>query len=358
MTPHPARFGFEGSMKQVLVALFTMALPLTAAAHHSFLSRFDRTTLAEIEGEITELLWRNPHTYLTIRSEGPNGEATDWEIETSSLSVMRRLGIEGAMKTGDRIRIAGYPPVGDRHEMYARHVLLPSGTELLMDTGLKPRWTGPTAGQGSLLAINEGDGSRPELGIFRTWSFIRTSRRLFPEAVDPAFDVQSYPMTDAARAALAAFDIERDRPTGDCAPKGMPTVMEQPYPVQFSESPGGDILLRIEEYDLQRIIYMDETQAPANPEPSLLGLSLGHWDGRTLSVTTTRISWPYFSQVGIPQSSLVELIERFTPTADGSRLDYELTVTDPETFTRPVTTGMYWIWVPSIELLPFDCNER
>jgi hypothetical protein len=345
-------------MTRYLVLLLAAQWPLAAAAHHSFLSRFDRTSLAEIEGEITELLWRNPHTYLTVRTEASSGETVDWKIETSSLSLMRRLGIVGTMQTGDRIRVAGYPPRGETREMYARHVLLASGKELLLDVGLEPRWTERAAGQESLLSIREGDPSRPDLGLFRTWSFIRTGPRLFPEAVDPTFDVQSYPMTDAARAALAAFDIERDRPTGNCAPKGMPTVMEQPYPIEFAELQNGDILLRIEEYDLERTIYMDAAAAPASPAPSLLGRSLGRWDGPTLVVTTTRMSWPYFSQVGIPQSAAAELVERFTPSADGSRLDYELTVTDPETFTEPVTVRTYWIWVPGIELLPFNCAER
>jgi hypothetical protein len=347
-------------MKQKLLFFLAMGLPLAGAAHHSFLNRFDRTSIGEIEGEVTELLWRNPHTYMTIRSVDANGEATDWQIETSSLSLLRRLGVAGTMEVGDRIRIAGYPPRGEKHEMYAQHILLPDGRELLLDIALEPRWRDGqrTAGRGSLLEVTEGDPSRPDLGIFRTWSFIRNSPRLFPEVVDPSFDVQSYPMTAAARAALAAFDIEKERPTGNCAPKGMPTVMEQPYPIEFAELDNGNVMLRIEEYDLERTIYMDPESAPKNPAPSPLGQSLGRWDGRTLVVTTTRMDWPYFSQSGIPQSDEAALVERFAPTEDGSRLDYTLTVTDPENFTRPVTRHIYWIWVPGIELLPYNCNER
>ena len=73
-------------------------------------------------------------------------------------------------------------------------------------------------------------------------------------------------------------------------------------------------------------------------------------------MTTTHISWPYFSQLGIPQSPAAEITERFAPTADGSRLDYEMTVTDPATFTRPVVLKQYWLYLSGVQLLPYKCT--
>jgi hypothetical protein len=138
----------------------------------------------------------------------------------------------------------------------------------------------------------------------------------------------------------------------------MPTIMEQPYPIELVQLDGGYIGLRIEEYDLERTIFMDSGVARELTEPTPLGFSTGVWDGRTLVVTTKRVSWPYFSQMGIPQSAAAEIVERFAPTEDGSRLDYSLTVTDPATFTEPVTLSTYWIYVPGVELLPYRCAER
>jgi len=203
--------------------------PLTASAHHSFLARFDRRTLTELEGELIEKRWRNPHATFVLRVRNADDSVTDWAIETSSVSLLQRLGIRPEMlEVGSTIRIAGYPPVTERREMYSRHILLADGRELLLDIGLMPRWANRTVGEHSAVAVRQGDGSRPELGIFRVWSLIRDGPRLFPEVVDPSFDPQRYPMTSAARAALAAFDLARDNPTADCAPKGMPTIMEQP----------------------------------------------------------------------------------------------------------------------------------
>ena len=340
------------------VLVLLVAAACTAQAHHSFLGRFDRQTLAEIEGRIVDKVWRNPHAYFTLRVDGADGRAEDWSLETSSISLMARLGVTSDMlEVGDTIRIAGYPPLGATREMYARHILLGDGSELLLDINLEPRWARRTVGPGSPLEVREGDGSRPDLGIFRVWTLIRDGPRLFPEVVDPTFDVQSYPMTDRARAALAEFDLATENPTDDCLPKGMPTIMEQPYPIAFTALDDGDVLLRIEEYDLERVIHMSERSGPP-PAPSPLGYSVGAWDGDALVVTTTAVNWPYFSQIGIPQTEDVEIVERFAPTPDGSRLDYRLTVTDPAVFTEPVVLENYWIWVPGIEILSYDCAVR
>jgi hypothetical protein len=341
------------------VALVTLGLAFGARAHHSFIGRFDLQTVTEIQGEVTDLAWRNPHAYFGVRTVAADGSATDWSIETSSLTVLRRMGIEeDTIKVGDRIRLAGNPSVSGKKEMYARNVLLPDGRELLLNVGLKPRWTQNAVGDESLLMAQRGDPSAPELGIFRVWSHTRAIARLFPEATDPTFDIQSYPMTAAARAALAKFDRVRDNPIANCTPKGMPTIMEAPYPIEFRHAAGGDLLLELEEYDLERRIDMHSAAPPAGAAASPLGVSVGRWDGKSLVVTTTKVSWPWFSQLGIPQSPGVVIAERFTPTDDGSRLDYEMTVTDPVNFTRPVVLGTHWFWLPNVHVMPYHCETN
>ena len=123
---------------------------------------------------------------------------------------------------------------------------------------------------------------------------------------------------------------------------------------------GETIVARLEEYDTVRTIYMGDDidrTAPRPTEASLLGISTGKWDGDTLVVTTNHISWPYFSQMGIPQSENTVLEERFTPVENGSRLNYKLTATDAATFTEPVVLEKYWIWDPSVEVVEYRCTE-
>jgi hypothetical protein len=76
-------------------------------------------------------------------------------------------------------------------------------------------------------------------------------------------------------------------------------------------------------------------------------------------VTTTDIDWPYFQLYGlegVPQSAEMKIVERFTPSADGE-LGYDISATDPRTFTRTVTAEGYrtFRWQPGFEFLPQDC---
>ena len=87
-----------------------------------------------------------------------------------------------------------------------------------------------------------------------------------------------------------------------------------------------------------------------------MGYSQGHWEGDTLVIQTSRISWPYFDNIGsIPQSADAEITERFSLSDDGDRLFYEMTVADPATFTEPVSASWVLGWRPDMVVEEFDC---
>jgi hypothetical protein len=87
-----------------------------------------------------------------------------------------------------------------------------------------------------------------------------------------------------------------------------------------------------------------------------LGTSTGRWEGGALVVTTTDIGYTWFNGTGIPLGPQAAIEERFTLNADGSRLDYSMTVTDPATFTAPVTLSKAWEWRPGEQVRPYDCR--
>ena len=102
---------------------------------------------------------------------------------------------------------------------------------------------------------------------------------------------------------------------------------------------------------------MDPAAEGGDPPATLMGHSVGRWEGQTLVVETTKLNSPYFDAVGTPHSASSKIIERFTLSEDASRLDWEATVIDPETFTEPVSTQkMHWAWVPGEEIKPFNCS--
>jgi hypothetical protein len=332
-----------------------LAVPETHA-HHSVSAWFDTTATREIEGVVTEFHWQNPHVMFTMRVTGAQGEEL-WEIETLSISGISRWGIEReVIDVGDRLRVAGNPARRGANSLFVRNILLSSGREIVL--GGAARWATDIVRGSELLQAREGDGSRPELGLFRTWSTGAVNGVLFPEAVQANFDFSRYPLTPLARAALDAFDFERDDPTVNCAPKGMPTIMEQPYPMEIVDR-GETIELLIEEYDTRRVVHLrgPGVAAAASVAPAPLGHSVGRFEGPALVVTTTKSSWGHFDSVGIPLSADAVLEERFTPSADGSRLDYVLKVTDAATFTAPVELTKTWIWRPEVTRGAYECRS-
>lgn len=324
--------------------LVSLCAPATLS-HHSITATFDVNEVVEIEGEVTRVLWRNPHIRLTVRAVDSAGQVADWTIEGGAVSRLARWGVpEGVLELGDTITLAGFRSRRRSNEMYGQNLLLPDDREVLLDHRSGPRWREDAIG-GQRLSV---DAASSSASLFRVWT---SDGQNYDDVTD------NYPLTDSARAAWAAFDPVRDNPNYGCLPKGMPTIMQQPFPVEFVDL-GDEIHLRIEEYDLVRFISMNgEPPAPSAP-PTILGDSSGYWEGDTLVVRTMNIDWPYsFGQAGIPQSDAVELVERFTVSDDGSRLDYEITSIDPATYTQPLTLRKSYFWVPGLEILPFECTE-
>ncbi len=134
----------------------------------------------------------------------------------------------------------------------------------------------------------------------------------------------------------------------------MPNANLNPYPIEFIDD-GDMIRLRIEEWDATRTIHMNvEADLPGRAS-SLLGYSVGRWEGRTLRIETTRVDAPYLDDAGTPQSENAKIIERFTLSEDENRLDYEVIVTDPQFLVEPAIWDAAWIWRPGTEVLPFEC---
>ena len=310
--------------------------------HHSIAVTFDTGRMVEIEGEVTRILWRNPHIRLVVRtSEGE--EQADWTIEGGAVSRLSRWGVgDGVLEIGDMIRLAGFPSKRRSNELYAQNLLLPDGREVLMDYRSPARWRDDAIGGQRLSA----GASNSSLGIFRVWT---SDGQRYDKEPD------GFPLTESARTARDTWDPVQDNPYFGCMPKGMPTIMQQPFPIEFVDQ-DDEIHLRIEEYDLVRVISLSEV--PTSSAPSILGNSVGRWEDETLVVTTTNIDWPYsFGQIGIPQSADVELVERFSITDGGGRLEYEITSTDPATYTEPLTLTKSFLWVPGLELLPYECTD-
>ena len=55
-------------MKLAAALFFCLALVSGSAAAHHSTAEYDRSTLRELEGELTEVRWRNPHVMVKLRT--------------------------------------------------------------------------------------------------------------------------------------------------------------------------------------------------------------------------------------------------------------------------------------------------
>ncbi len=120
-----------------------------------------------------------------------------------------------------------------------------------------------------------------------------------------------------------------------CSPTGVPGAYFVPY--QWEIVQGRDRLVILYEYPhLFRVIPIDGTPHPADPDPTWMGDSVGRWEGDTLVVDTIGFNDKTELPGGFRHTEALHVIERFHRT-DFNNLDYEATVEDPNVFVKPWT---------------------
>jgi hypothetical protein len=78
------------------LALFVMP----AAAHHTFVTKYDSAKLVTITGQVTSVSFSNPHIYF---------EVAGWEVETESISVANAKGLtKERLKSGANVKVSGW----------------------------------------------------------------------------------------------------------------------------------------------------------------------------------------------------------------------------------------------------------
>ena len=92
-----------------LSAITVLAFAASSHAHHSF-AMFDRTTNIFLEGTVMEFELTNPHSWIYVETEEPDGTMAEWTIEMGSPGGMSRAGWEAdTVKPGDRVTVEIHP---------------------------------------------------------------------------------------------------------------------------------------------------------------------------------------------------------------------------------------------------------
>ena len=138
------------------------------------------------------------------------------------------------------------------------------------------------------------------------------------------------------------------------SPPYLPTIYNNDF--QIVQSPGF-VTIAPEMIHSARIIPTDGRPHLPGDIHQWLGDSRGHWEGDTLVVETTNFRADEGVLFGGANAATYKITERFT-RVDATTLNYEFTVEDPTTWTRPWTARIPWTKIdPAEQMYEYACHE-
>lgn len=324
--------------KNPTIACVLGAFPCAALGHHSP-AAYDVTTEIEVVGTIAEVEWTNPHIYVIVETSAPDGQRRLQKLEADGVAAARTSGLtRELLAPGTRVAFRAAPNRrGAEHTALAIDVTTADGSIYPLSARGRSR--------GSVSA------SEPAQSIAGKWA---------PKPVTLAelgATTRTWPLTDAARAAMADVASTLEAAAG-CTPYPQPTLMAV-HMLRTIEITDDSVAIYIDWPDIVRNVHLDLSEHPADAEPTLLGHSIGWWEGETLVIDTVGftahrqgLGW------GIPSSSRKHMVERLSLTSDRRRLRYEFTLEDPEYLSQPVSYTMDWDHRPDLEPSTEPCNPE
>lgn len=322
-------------LRYLIVILLAFTFMESSRAHHSD-ARYDQTTVIGLQGVVTRYLWRNPHVTFYIEAEDANGNTVEWGVEIGSTPIMSRSGwTADLLAPGEVVTVQAHP---DRN--HRAHVMMISLEK----------------SDGSIWAQNESDfgTTASATSIAGLWKGTAETTGQFVQ------EFESIALTPAGAAARAAFDYQLHSPIADCVPPPSPdSVLGSTVYLNEIELLDDRVIIRSEFFDAVRTIYLDGRAHPENGERTNQGHSIGRWEGDVLHVDTALFAdHRDASGNGVPSGAQKHLIERFYLNEDGTRLVVDIELSDPEYLAETLITSKSLVYVPQLELLPYNCDPE
>ncbi len=350
-----------------------------AVAHHSN-SAYQVDEIVTLTGTVKEWRWMNPHTWLLLNVEGPDGKTQEWAVEGRPPGILGRAGWSSASLTpGERVTVHASPAKNGDPEGIIARVTKADGTVL----GNAPDYnreataaTRPTAPAAAAV------GNKPNFaGVYypaqQGGAAAATAVRRPNEPLPPP--TRSSPTSDGSQGRgpdapkltpeyLAKWNvIAASRISGsyeydnihNCLPPGMPAMMSAAYGMEIMQDEQ-KITFFSEHQDALRRVYLDGRKPTPEvlADPTYAGYSMGRWEGDTLVIDTVALTTKSYIDGSSPHSDKMTVQERMRLVEPGL-IENQITVTDPEALTEPwrVTRRYRKASYPNDELREFACAE-
>ena len=104
-----------------------------ALAHHAFSAEFDADKPVGLRGTVTRMEWINPHSWIHIDVQQPDGTVEKWMIEGGSpSSLVRRGWTKQSITPGIEILVEGYQAKSGKLIANGRDITLPDGRKVFV----------------------------------------------------------------------------------------------------------------------------------------------------------------------------------------------------------------------------------
>jgi len=309
-----------------LVGSMSFALARPVQAHHSPVA-YDTQKQISVTGSVKVFSIKNPHSYISVQVRKADGSTSTMEVEAAPVSVLNPLGFKkDSVRIGEVVTITGNPARAN-----------PDGLMLGVDL---------VKSDGSYFPLNIGSRSVYAAKNDVAGSIAGTWFSPVTEFIAFFSRAQGWQMTEKGRSAKAALDPNATTQK-DCIPVGVPALMF--YPVATTITVQRDrVVIKVDWMDVERIVYLDGRKHPPATQTSLLGHSVGRWEGKTLIVETTNSNEHPMGVALLPSSTQKRVTERFALTPDGKGLIYSGAVEDPVYLSGPFEWSAQWQYRPGM----------
>jgi hypothetical protein len=150
-------------------------------------------------------------------------------------------------------------------------------------------------------------------------------------------------------------EFSKDFPGYHCMP--LPGFFYSFGLFKIMQTPGLTAMLA-EASSTYRQIFTDGRSFPEDMYTTWMGYSVGHWDGDTFVVESAGFNdqtWLDFN--GHPHTEALRVTERFF-RKDFGHMQHQVTLNDPNVFTKPVTISVNTELAPDTDMLETVCNEN
>jgi hypothetical protein len=145
-------------------------------------------------------------------------------------------------------------------------------------------------------------------------------------------------------------------PIANCLPPGVPAIYMFIFPMEVIQIPGR-VIMFFEYGNYVRQIFTDGRKHQ-DLTPAWMGDSIGSWEGDTLIVDANGFNdKTWIDNEGHPHSDALRVLERIRRT-DHDHLVDDITIDDPKTYRKTLTTKRVFDLKPDWNVAEFVCEDN